>query len=60
MRPASQEANVRTDVSLWDEANSAYAEFFGTHKPARVMVPTTALHHAALVKIEAIAEMEGE
>jgi 2-iminobutanoate/2-iminopropanoate deaminase len=30
----------------------------GTHKPARVMVPTTALHHGALVEIEAVAEME--
>ena len=46
------------DISLWDEANTAYAEFFGIHKPARVMVPTTALHHGALVEIEAIAEME--
>jgi reactive intermediate/imine deaminase len=46
------------DVSLWDEVNAAYAEFFGTHRPARVMVPTTALHHGALVEIEAIAETE--
>ena len=46
------------DISLWDEANAAYAEFFGEHKPARVMVPTTALHHGALVEIEVIAEME--
>lgn len=46
------------DISLWDEANTAYTEFFGAHKPARVMVPTTTLHHDALVEIEAIAEME--
>ncbi len=46
------------DISLWDEANAAYSEFFGAHKPARVMVPTTGLHHGALVEIEAIAEME--
>ncbi len=46
------------DISLWDEANTAYMEFFGAHKPARVMVPTTTLHHDALVEIEAIAEME--
>ena len=46
------------DISLWDEANAAYSEFFGAHKPARVMVPTMALHHGALVEIEAIAEME--
>ena len=47
------------DVSLWDQVNAVYAEFFGAHKPARVMVPTTALHHGALVEIEAIAEMGG-
>ena len=46
------------DVSLWDEVNAAYAEYFGEHRPARVMVPTTALHHGALVEIEAIAETE--
>jgi len=45
------------DVSLWDEVNAVYAEFFGGHKPARVMVPTTALHHGALVEIEAVAEL---
>ena len=45
------------DVALWDEVNAAYAAFFGAHKPARVVVPTTALHHGALVEIEAIAEL---
>ncbi len=45
------------DVSLWDEVNAVYAEFFGEHRPARVMVPTTALHHGALVEIEAVAEL---
>jgi len=45
------------DVALWDEVNAAYAAFFGAHKPARVVVPTTALHHGALVEIKAIAEL---
>lgn len=44
------------DVGLWDAVNEVYAAFFGEHKPARVMVPTGALHHGALVEIEAIAE----
>ena len=48
------------DVSLWDEVNRVYAAFFGDHKPARVVVPTTGLHHGALVEIEAIAEMQEE
>ena len=46
------------DVSLWDAVNDVYAAFFGTHKPARVVVPTRELHHGALVEIEAIAEKE--
>ena len=46
------------DVALWNEVNAAYAEFFGEHKPTRVIVPTNALHHGALVEIEATAELE--
>jgi len=46
------------DVALWDEVNSVYAEFFGDHKPARVVVPTRELHHGALVEIEAMAEIK--
>ncbi len=45
------------DMALWDEVNSIYAEFFGEHKPARVVVPTRELHHGVLVEIEATAEM---
>ena len=45
------------DVALWDEVNRVYAAFFGDHKPARVVVPTTALHHGALVEIEAMAAL---
>lgn len=47
------------DVGLWDEVNLVYADFFGAHMPARVVVPSNTLHHGALVEIEAIAEMEG-
>lgn len=45
------------DVELWDDVNRVYAEFFGDHKPARVVVPTRELHHGALIEIEATAEM---
>ncbi len=45
------------DMELWDEVNDIYAEFFGDHKPARVVVPTRNLHHGVLVEIEATAEM---
>ena len=46
------------DVAYWDRVNDAYASFFGSHKPARVVVPSRQLHNGALVEIEAIAEME--
>ena len=48
------------DISLWDDVNRVYSEFFGAHRPARVVVPTGALHHGALIEIEAIAEMPEE
>jgi reactive intermediate/imine deaminase len=43
------------DVDLWDEINAVYAEFFGDHKPARCVVPTSRLHYGCLVEIEAVA-----
>lgn len=41
------------DVAFWDEIDDEYANFFGDHKPARVVVPTTGLHFGCLVEIEA-------
>ena len=46
------------DVAYWDTVNEAYAEFFGPHKPARVIVSSRELHGGALVEIEAVAEIE--
>lgn len=45
------------DVNYWGPINEVYAEFFGNHKPARVIVSTTTLHFGCLVEIEAVAEM---
>lgn len=45
------------DVKYWGPINEVYAEFFGAHKPARVVVSTTTMHFGCLVEIEAIAEM---
>ena len=45
------------DVAHWDTVNAVYAEFFGAHKPARVIVPTRQLHNGAMVEIEAVAEL---
>ena len=43
------------DVALWDEVNAVYAGFFGSHKPARCVVPTTTLHYGCLIEAECIA-----
>ena len=45
------------DVNYWGPINEVYAEFFGEHKPARVIVSTTTLHFGCVVEIEAVAEM---
>lgn len=45
------------DVAFWDEIDDEYAKFFGSHKPARVVVPTTGLHFGCLVEIEAQVAM---
>ena len=37
--------------------NAVYAAFFGSHKPARVVVPARELHNGAQVEIEAVAEV---
>lgn len=44
-----------SDVKYWAEVNKVYAEFFGSHKPARSAVPTRDLPKGFLVEIEAIA-----
>lgn len=46
------------DVAYWPDVNEEYAEFFGSHKPARIVVPTRELHSGCLVEIEAIAACE--
>ena len=43
------------DISLWDQVNTVYADFFGDHKPARAGVPTKELHYGFLIEIEAVA-----
>ena len=44
-----------SDISLWSRVNTIYSEFFGNHKPARVVVSTTPLHFGFLIEIEAVA-----
>ncbi len=44
----------------WGAINEVYRDFFGEHKPGRVVVSTTPLHFGCLVEIEAVAELNEE
>lgn len=46
-----------SDIEQWNKVNDVYAEFFGDHKPARIVVPSGELHFGCLVEIEAVAEI---
>jgi len=59
---SSKEKVLRTtayipDVSAWNKVNEVYAEFFGDHRPARTVVPTTELHYGCLIEIDAVAHI---
>lgn len=42
-------------IKLWNEVNTVYANFFGTHKPVRCIIPTNQLHYGASIEIEVMA-----
>ncbi len=44
------------DIALWDRVNERYKAFFGTHRPARAIVPTGPLHYGCAIEIDAVAE----
>jgi 2-iminobutanoate/2-iminopropanoate deaminase len=44
-----------SNIDQWDKVNTIYADFFGSHKPARSIVPTRELHFGCLIEIEAVA-----
>ncbi len=48
------------DVSHWPKFNAIYAEKFGDHKPARTVVPVSALHYGYLVEMDAIAAVRDD
>jgi 2-iminobutanoate/2-iminopropanoate deaminase len=39
----------------WGELDGIYAELFGAHRPARVVMPVPQLHHGLKVELEATA-----
>jgi reactive intermediate/imine deaminase len=48
-----------TDIALWPEANAAFAKFFGSHRPARSVVPCPSLHLGAKIEMDVIAAKRG-
>jgi 2-iminobutanoate/2-iminopropanoate deaminase len=47
------------DLSHWPAFNAIYAERLGTHRPARTVVPVSALHYGYLVEMDAVAALRG-
>ena len=45
-----------TSGAFWGDINDEYARFFGTHRPARVLIPIGDFGNGCLVEIEAIAQ----
>ena len=43
-------------VENWQAFNAAYARVFGSHKPARAVVPVPALHYGFLVEVQLVAQ----
>ena len=44
-----------SDIQLWSRVNKVYSDFWGEHRPARVVVPTRELHYGYQIEIDAIA-----
>jgi 2-iminobutanoate/2-iminopropanoate deaminase len=48
-----------SDIGLWDRVNAVYSRLFGTHRPARAVVPTRELHFGFQIEVEAVAAVPG-
>ncbi len=46
-----------SDMNLWDQVNKIYSDFFGTHRPARGVIPTKDFHKGFQVAIDVIASL---
>lgn len=44
-----------SNIELWPQINDLYADFFGDHKPVRIVVPSPPLHYGCSLEIEATA-----
>lgn len=47
-----------TDITLWPAFNAIYAQWIGSARPARAVVPVPELHYGFKIEIEAVA-LEG-
>ena len=48
-----------SDIDMWPKVNAVYADFFGSHKPVRSIIPTRDLHYGCLIEAEAVAAVSG-
>lgn len=46
------------DVRNWPEFNAVYAQWAGSSRPSRAVVPTGPLHHGLRVEVEAVAVLD--
>jgi 2-iminobutanoate/2-iminopropanoate deaminase len=46
-----------TDSEAWGIVNQKFADFFNDHRPARSIIPVSALHFGYKIELEAIAEL---
>ena len=44
-----------TDIATWPEFNAIYAQWAGTARPARAVVPVPQLHYGFKIEVEAVA-----
>lgn len=44
-----------SDIEHWDEVNQEFGAFFGSHRPARAVVPTRDLHFGLSIEMEVVA-----
>jgi 2-iminobutanoate/2-iminopropanoate deaminase len=44
-----------SDIAHWPGINRLYADFFGTHRPARSVIACSLLHFGARIEVDAVA-----
>ncbi|WP_326763387.1 RidA family protein [Streptomyces sp. NBC_01591] len=47
-----------TDIDQWPEFDKIYAEWIGSHRPARAVAGVSSLHYGAAVEVHAVAAID--